>query len=223
MDQSYYMFNLGKSVEESTAERPEWIDLPRLLIPLLESSHWTLMYVDFVNKTTSYFNSIERIHNDSDRRIYWKDRVLNTLDNVPFKWIPKQRIGDVGKWVDNYVQIPYQNDGYNCGVFMLYFAQQLMNNKRIITSFDPTSYRKYLQEMLLMKSMCMKNKCLICGKDEGSFRENYSGQTVEDCTMVQCEFCTRWFHILCLPEIEKNQIENQNWICGLCSVQCSSC
>jgi len=49
-EQSYYMFNLSKSVEDSTASRPKWIDSSRLLIPFLEKDHWTLIYVDFVKK-----------------------------------------------------------------------------------------------------------------------------------------------------------------------------
>ncbi|XP_060867429.1 uncharacterized protein LOC132942799 [Metopolophium dirhodum] len=52
-EQSYYMFNLGRSVEDSTASRPEWIDSSRLLIPLLEKDHWTLIYVVFIKKTLS--------------------------------------------------------------------------------------------------------------------------------------------------------------------------
>ncbi|XP_022180091.1 uncharacterized protein LOC111040461 isoform X2 [Myzus persicae] len=52
-EQSYYMFNLGRSVKDSTASRPEWIDSSRLLIPLLEKDHWTLIYVDFIKKTSS--------------------------------------------------------------------------------------------------------------------------------------------------------------------------
>ncbi|XP_050059527.1 uncharacterized protein LOC126550939 [Aphis gossypii] len=52
-DQSYYMFNLGRSVKDSTANRPEWIDSSRLIIPLLENNHWTLIYVDFIKKTLS--------------------------------------------------------------------------------------------------------------------------------------------------------------------------
>jgi hypothetical protein len=217
-DQSYYMFNLGRSVENSIADRPEWIDSSRLLIPLLEKNHWTLIYVDFIKKTVSYLNSIESVHNDIEKRNYWKDRVLNVLCGVPKTWKPKQNVGDINKWKDAFVQIPYQDDGFNCGVFMLYFANQLMSNKRIINVFDPNSYRSNLQDLILSSSKCMKNICLICGKDEGSFRQNYNCEI--DSTMVQCGSCTRWLHISCLPAIEQKEFENPDWVCGLCSNQC---
>jgi len=41
-EQLYYMFNLGRSVEDSTASRPEWNDSSRLLIPLKEKDHWSM-------------------------------------------------------------------------------------------------------------------------------------------------------------------------------------
>jgi len=52
-EQSYYMFNLSRSVEDSTASRPEWIDSSRLLIPINTFAgkyHWTLIYIDFIKK-----------------------------------------------------------------------------------------------------------------------------------------------------------------------------
>ncbi|KAL5236051.1 hypothetical protein ACI65C_003461 [Semiaphis heraclei] len=217
-EQSYYMFNLSRSVEDSTASRPEWIDSSRLLIPLLEKDHWTLIYIDFIKKTVSYLNSIESVHTNIEKRNYWKDRVLNVLCDVPKTWKPKQNVGDINKWKDMFVQIPYQDDGFNCGVFMLYFANQLMSNKRIINVFNPNSYRSNLQDLILSSSKCMKNICLICGKDEGSFRQNYNCEV--DSTMVQCGSCTRWLHISCLPEIEQKEFENSDWVCGLCSNQC---
>jgi len=36
----------------------------------------------------------------------------------------------------------------------------------------------------LSSSKCMKNICLICGKDEGSFRQNYN-----------CEVDVQWFSV----------------------------
>jgi len=92
------MFNLGRSVENSTADRPDWINSSRLLIPLLDKDHWTLTYVDFIKKTVSYLNSIESVHKDIKKKNYWKDRVLNVLCGVPKIWKPKQNVGDINKW-----------------------------------------------------------------------------------------------------------------------------
>jgi len=107
----------------------------------------------FYKKPVSYLNSIESVHNDIEKRNYCKDRVLNVLCGVPKIWKPKKNLGNINKWKDTFVQIPYQDDGFNCGV-LLYFVNQLMSYKRIINVF---SYRSNLQDLILSRSKCMKS------------------------------------------------------------------
>ncbi|XP_050528869.1 uncharacterized protein LOC126898649 [Daktulosphaira vitifoliae] len=94
---------------------------------------------------------------------------------------------------------------------------QLMTNKIIMNKFDPNDYRKKLQNLILSKSECMKNSCLICGVDEGSFNEKSKKIDKRSGEMVQCESCTRWLHINCLPKKDPLPDNDIKWIFGHCS------
>ncbi|XP_050549033.1 uncharacterized protein LOC126910472 [Daktulosphaira vitifoliae] len=94
---------------------------------------------------------------------------------------------------------------------------QLMTNKIIMNKFNPNDYRKKLQNLILSNSECMKNNCLICGVDEGSFNEKSKKIDKRSGEMVQCESCTRWLHINCLPKKDPLPDNDIKWICGLCS------
>lgn len=62
------------------------------------------------------------------------------------------------KILNNY---PCQTDGFNCGFFILYYAECLMsrNDVYLNQAFDPMLHRVHLKELLLKNSNFMRDIC----------------------------------------------------------------
>ena len=57
---------------------------------------------------------------------------------------------------------PYQNDGYNCGVFVMYFMYCYGNGITMAADFNLQTFRKNVAQILLQKSLKMRDTCLYC-------------------------------------------------------------
>jgi len=61
---------------------------------------------------------------------------------------------------------PKQIDSYNCGVYVLYYAECMIKNKieniKFNMNFSPMVHIEVLKDLLLEKSYFMKDICLYC-------------------------------------------------------------
>ena len=110
------------------------------------------------------------------------------------------------------VKYPRQKDSYNCGIFVLYFIQEILKgNQAIISNFDADNFRKKLQVDCIKKSLNIHGRCLVCGQAEVGRKTDW----------VHCITCKKWTHLNCLNHLNKTkqQIEDDYFIynCDLCS------
>ena len=105
---------------------------------------------------------------------------------------------------------PYQNDGYNCGVFVMYFMYCYGNGIPMTADFNPKTFRKNVAQILLQKSFNMRDTCLYC------FLEK------QNAFLVMCKFCRRYAHLTCIPGKRKSKTEwnkpSAEFICTLCNI-----
>eukprot|EP00794_Sanderia_malayensis_P013469 gene13469-14860_t len=130
-------------------------------------------------------------------RVFWKMRIKALgADDIPWNYSP--------------VVHPKQRDSYNCGIYILKFAEALLldgngGSTRFSDSReDLEKYRKEIAEQLIE---CSDNKetgwCSICG----FYRS-------EDSEIMACTICSRWIHTNCKGETMLQEGE---------SFECSSC
>jgi len=101
-------------------------NLSRLLIPTnVNNNHWALLDIHFESKRIEYLDSLGNPSGNYTTYAfrYLKDEHLNKF-NSP---LPDSR-----EWtlVDNNLNTPRQENGYDCGVFVCLFAEALANGER---------------------------------------------------------------------------------------------
>lgn len=130
------------------------------LIPILWNSHFTLVVVDFENKTFSYLDPMGTTE-ESTKKMFDKftkfAQKLNIYNNLSNKILVNElRIATI-----NHVK---QKDSYNCGIYVLKFIKSISNRKPLSIEFDPNEERNEIKLYLVEKSVDMTNICLKCGK-----------------------------------------------------------
>ena len=89
--------------------------------------------------------------------------------------------------------IPSQSDGWNCGVFIIYYAFTIMTETSFDVDFNPTAYRTYLKKYLLQNSDNMYDVCLFCGRFSNKHRCQEDESAVN---WVSCSRCCRWIAVI---------------------------
>lgn len=157
----------------------------------LTDGHWTLAIINKKEKTFMYLDSgaaktrREKISQNFFEKFGQFLDVFNTFD---------KSLGLFKHWkLKNDCNYPKQKDTYNCGIFLLKFAELYIKNGAIeLPSFNPLQYRHYLKKYVLDKSDDLNtiSTCRICYRKESSNTE----------TWVQCYLptCQRWYHCKCL-------------------------
>eukprot|EP00794_Sanderia_malayensis_P020747 gene20747-22776_t len=133
-----------------------------------------------------------------NRKVFWRMRIKALgADDIPWNYSP--------------VVHPKQRASYNCGIYILKFAEALLlDGNRGSTQFSDSredreeKYRKEIAEQLIE---CSNDKetgwCSICGF-----------QRSEDSEIMACTICSRWIHTKCKGEAMLQEGE---------SFECSSC
>lgn len=122
------------------------------------------------------------------------------------KYIPKTI--EIKGWTTGHVKHINQNDSNNCGVYIIYFFQQIVKGRSLLENEDPQKYRNYLMRLFLEKSDCMADFCIVCGNTK------YRKPT------VYCKMCSRVAHIDKSCENQKNYVDE---ICSFCMKYSFSC
>jgi len=131
--------------------------------------------------------------------------------------------GEVGKvWpkldFQKFSKYPKQphTDFYNCGVYVLYFAECILKNKfenvKFNEAFCPIVYREVLKDLLLEESDFMRDICLCCGRTDKQHRHIEE----DNVDWVQCDACNRWIIVQCVKDAEQILDIDGNFECLLC-------
>lgn len=119
----------------------------RFFIPILTSSHFTLVYLDCNKKEFYYIDPMGKYHTGEERFAIFEEKT-NQRD-----WTLKKMDHD------------NQSDTYNCGVFICQFVECILKNKSLLNLEDPNTYRTYIKKLLTENSDDKRSFCLHCGLD----------------------------------------------------------
>lgn len=101
-----------------------------VLIPIFLVNHWTLVEIDFIKKTISYYDS------------YHKDNFFSL--NLIFNWIineskSRNYLINKNEWsLVNLKNIPKQFNSYDCGVFCMEYARCI--SRKLSFNFNEVFY-----------------------------------------------------------------------------------
>ncbi|XP_078321430.1 uncharacterized protein LOC111113944 isoform X1 [Crassostrea virginica] len=169
---------------------------------LQQMGHWNLVVIEPSMRNIVFFNSLGETHHQKERiKKNWSDfysqRVVIGLELQG----PKD-------WSVETPQHTKQTDGYNCGVFVLLFAQRYFTKEKIvnISSAELQLNRMRIAKHLLMYQVYIRDRCPACGL-----------QIQPDQNKTSCNLCERQFHQMpfCLGEISQDE-GHENFTCKSC-------
>lgn len=176
------------------------------MFPLLISNHFILCIADFEKQEFSVIDPNGPINSTINS---------NQVFDCFLIFIGSNKLLNT-KWsLINYRSNIYQVDGYNCGIFVIMFAESILknlNSKELFVS-NPNIYRKTLLKKLLVSSENMLNKCMKCMK----YLDNIDN-------VFKCTFCDRRLCQRCRKFAENREHIFSLTKCGLCLENiCSAC
>lgn len=193
---------VGKAYFEKLFRR--WSNKTSLILPLhVNNNHWILIYVDVTNHHIYYMNP-------------WPTRDLsqeeNILDNFKFcyaKVFPNLN----NNWTVCKNKYPKQEDDFNCGVFVLFFIEEILKgNLYKIGKFNPMKMRERLKKPILMESLDVSDQCLCCG----------CGEIDRSPGWIECEMCEKHSHYTCLNHYKETfkqmKKDSFKYKCDLCTL-----
>lgn len=153
-----------------------------ILMPYLFEGHWRLLVANVKQQNLMLLDPY-RTGTDKDRVVAAFHDLLHACE----EGTPLHDLRNL-KWEDrNISERAYQpeNDGTNCGAFIMYYMECLGSEKEIEKDFDPVAYRNKIAYDLLSKSEDVGNVCLHCFSPI---------KTVE----AKCKMCDRRSHKACV-------------------------
>ncbi|NXO30975.1 SENP2 protease, partial [Cisticola juncidis] len=116
-----------------------------ILVPIHLRTHWTLLVVDLREKTIKYFDSLgqrgDHICKTILKYLEEESRERRSIELTAFEWT----LHSMGTQ-----EIPQQNNGHDCGVFVCKFADFISRDKPIIFTPEHMPYfrRKMVWEIM---------------------------------------------------------------------------
>ncbi|EEZ99552.1 hypothetical protein TcasGA2_TC000134 [Tribolium castaneum] len=169
------------------------------LLPLLiNQNHWCFVIIDFDKKTFSFINPL-KISNLNQTETYLKKFLLGIRAPRRFSFT---------HWRCNIFKHPVQKNAYDCGVYVLLFAEKFIKeeNPDLYSCYEPEEFRIILRNLLLEMSDDMENRCLICGQLNLNVTTDW----------VECDSCKRWIMLNCLPPRLAPSNISENFTCFAC-------
>ncbi|XP_062609538.1 uncharacterized protein LOC134271331 [Saccostrea cucullata] len=162
-------------------------------MPICENHHWTLLVADVKRKTISILDSLG--HQNTDVENLWRKYMFTRERYAP---------EDLLSWKPVQERVQQQRDGHSCGVFILMFAEALLNGipPALMMQAHARKFRGYVKERLLSNASDVKgDTCAMpfCFKPTND-------------VWVQCRDCLLWSHSKCSGM--KRQKKDQ--LCSLC-------
>ena len=174
----------------------------KILMPYCHNNHWRLFIINmdyhYLTLLDPFKSSSEKLNNEDIRIVR---RFFNYISICRLKKL-ENTLTQVKKWnvVKMHDDRSYQLDGYNCGVYVIYYMNIIGSNERFQANFDTDEHRNFLAQMLLRESEDMFDTCLLCFRDCDSVRK-------------RCVKCRRYVHTKCL----KGSISFDHNECELCT------
>ena len=179
----------------------------------INKNHWIVAIVDFSTNECRIMDPIKPI--DVDNRIH-ENRFKHLYKEMKKNCIygDKKHFPLLNLISCSEENIPFQTDGYNCGVFVIYYVYTIMSKSDFNPHFNPVEYRNYLKKYLLEKSEDITNMCLYCNTLSNRHRCEGDQSVVE---WVSCTRCCRWIAINCIPERDRiDDYGSSDFLCLLC-------
>lgn len=178
-----------------------------LIAAMLRGRHYTLFIINTIQKTFSYLDPANPNPAVTETLFKsFKDFIVRHNAAYPQCILPN------AEWTIKTFQYPLQKDGFNCGVFVIYYAKEFFEKKiasKISEQFCPKTFREYLQHYVLKSSVQMRNRCVIC-----SMLIHKTEQTSVKCDNATC---SRFTHLECLKEqIAPEELDNKFFVCYIC-------
>ena len=154
-----------------------------LFVPYNLDSHWYLLVANISKKELMVFDPLSK-NNSSDRAELFKKYLINYKTLKPNNKCNLTKL----EWTivsTSSVNIPFQEDSYNCGLYVLHYMDHLANgNINSSAAFDADKFRIQVSLYLLAQSLPMTEVCLGCSKDAGEL-------------LYVCSNCRRKLHEKC--------------------------
>ena len=148
----------------------------------IAGNHWVLYVADTVRRIVTYLNPMKTTMGPTELKM-----IGCIKDLMDSKLKGKQTV----KWGDpeepRHVR---QKDSINCGVFTMWYAEQMAKGESLEVEMDPDIMRRRI--FMTIAGSCLRRAYL---KDESCGvcrnRNDYS-------EWVMCEQCSQWFHNKCI-------------------------
>lgn len=120
-----------------------------IIIPVIEgNNHWTLIFIDIVNGEIHYYNSMYISHKKSLDQLTIASRMAEFLyTSKMMKQTPKLKRNESSFILVNHGKtVPQQDDGTNCGIYMLFFIDCILQGREIYKTMnvDPRKERQMI-------------------------------------------------------------------------------
>ncbi|KAK5648412.1 hypothetical protein RI129_003304 [Pyrocoelia pectoralis] len=157
----------------------------KFLVPIYNQNHWMLMHVN-IEQGSMYF--FDPANTKSRRGLKFFEKVDN--------YFKKYSLLPTNFELLN-MAYPVQSDSWNCGVYICYYSETLIQGHSFSQNFNPAEYRKYIQSKIINTSESLETVCHICGCENNE---------------LFCRICNRWVHKICanVPS------SNDPYICDIC-------
>lgn len=161
-----------------------------------KGNHWTLFIVDFAKKTTLYFDPLTSKSRYSQ---VLHDEFLTIMCRIMQKL---ERTFDGAGWRDNSSHVPriLQEDGYNCGVFVVYYAERILNSQRLDVIENMDHRRGIMKTQLLQAAT--EDTCFYC---DSTANDNINSECVK-CKRYCCIKCSSSKYFKYIPEFKECEI-----------------
>ena len=176
-----------------------------IFMPYVSMRHWRIFLIDMYCKCVTLIDPLEKKQSELEaegKKVYTCFlRYLEYCKNrgIENSFRPSCTSWDM-VWFLAPTEMPRQKDGYNCGIFVIYYMHIIGQNKKFDKNFDPDAYRNYLAETLINESENMQDVCQFCFNSK------------KKAGVKTCRECRRFTHVSCL----RSKTLSQSPKCELC-------
>lgn len=169
----------------------------KLAMPVnINQMHWCLAIADFENRQFTYIDPMNSSKKATEKNL---QHFLNFLQQYQEFYKIDKEITNWNSTVEDHI---IQQDNYNCGAYILYFFECIVNKRKLNIYRDMDNYRDNLKTLLLHRSRNMQRICPYCYRETNNVNS------------LQCKQCTRYIHQACLSISKINGLLND--MCELC-------
>ncbi|KAF0687992.1 ULP PROTEASE domain-containing protein, partial [Aphis craccivora] len=189
---------LGKRVVGEVHNKITFNQNSMVILPWLIGRHWIIVFINVNTKECYIMDPISPYDTESRESKDHFNKVFKILKSDVIYGDGIHECPSLTQILCPFENVSKQNDAFNCGVYIIYYAFKFMNNSKFSLEFDPNTYREYLKTYLLENSEDMTNICLsYCNWHSDRHHCPLDDEYVE---WVSCSRCCRWIAINCIPK-----------------------